>query len=329
MEAGAVCLFFCLAIILIFLPTHHEGFTCTSKEFRDRYHLHGITRDKENELLMKDGTQLYYGKSFNSPEADRNCQDKARTNHILREAGLPVAPIHVWDHGRSVGWNTNMVESRMTYPVVVKPRQDHKGRGVRPGIQTRNMLAKAVRNLGDRKILVEREVVGDEYRVTVVKGQVVAISKRSFPRVVGDGVSTVDTLVAASKRAAKHPIHTVDYDLLKAEGHPSHSIPKLGEIVILSKVANYSNGGDLEYVPVSKVHPSNIDMFGRAARCIKADITGMDYMVSSDLSIPYFRAGTAAIIDVNQRPMWGAAYDPAPASVKPRMVDHALTLLFH
>ena len=110
-----------------------------------------------------------------------------------------------------------LVECRMraaglTYPVVAKPDIGCRGAGVRP-IRDRADLTRYLANypVGE-KIIVQRMVdVEGEAGVFYVRepgarrGQIISLTLKYFPHVVGDGQSTLRELILADPRAGRIP----------------------------------------------------------------------------------------------------------------------------
>jgi len=74
-------------------------------------------------------------------------------------------------------------------PVVVKPRDGNHGRGVSTDLRMQKEVEDAFRiaeNEGSG-VMVERFVLGDEHRLLVVGGRVVAAAKGETAWIVGDG----------------------------------------------------------------------------------------------------------------------------------------------
>ena len=317
--------------VLAFAPRPPtEGFTAATAPFRQRYSTHGISVDGKKKTITDGNKTLYYAQSFNSREGRANCHDKLRTCEVLAAAGLPVARHYSWDHGADNDFNLREVKEKVGYPLVLKPRSNHKGYNVFVGIEDPDELLEKVKRLGTQKVIIEKEMKGDEYRVNVLGGEVIAITKRSQPYVIGDGQSSIKELVRRSSSNRYDTIRTADQSLLRRHGMSVNTVPRKGQRVVVSKVANYRNGAKLEYVPVNTVNPENIQMFEQVADVMRVANTGFDYIVSAPLSVPYRHARTAAVIDVNGRPGWyGAPYDAIPTSqMKQRLVDKVLSILF-
>jgi len=83
-------------------------------------------------------------------------------------------------------------------PVVVKPaRGGGAGLGVTPSIETASQLERAMRGAGftSEHLIVERQAVGDQFRILLLDGEVLDVIRRGLPQVVGDGTSTIEELM--------------------------------------------------------------------------------------------------------------------------------------
>tara|TARA_Y100000389_G_scaffold205123_1_gene263555 strand:+ start:9840 stop:10850 length:1011 start_codon:yes stop_codon:yes gene_type:complete len=322
-----------LAMLTIYLchqcVSIKESFTATALPFRRRYERHGIALDKATRTICKAKKRLGYMNSFNSKTGDANCHDKVRTSELLAFAGLPVARFYEWDHNMSDRDNLSNVKEKVGFPVVVKPSSDHKGHGVKVGLTSDAALLMAVRGLYPRKVIVEEQVVGWEYRVNVLKGEVIGVTKRTLPSVTGEGTLSISQLVSSSGQNRQYGIHTVDYAFLKSQGLSKNYRPKKGEKITVSHVANYSNGGGIEFVDLCSIHADNINMFRQAARTVKIDNVGFDYISPVPLSSSNHDYGKSAIIDMNSRPGFHVIYNTLPTTgQQDAWIDRVLTILF-
>jgi cyanophycin synthetase len=83
---------------------------------------------------------------------------------------------------------------RLRYPLVTKPLDGNHGRGVTIGIvneeQLRFGFAEALAQSKGRDIIVEQFFTGNDHRILVIGGKLVAVAERIPAHVVGDGVHT-------------------------------------------------------------------------------------------------------------------------------------------
>ena len=119
--------------------------------------------------------------------------DKEETNRILAALGLPVPRQELVQNEREAIRAAN----RLGYPVVTKPYNGNHGRGISIRLTTDEEVARGFATARDhsRSVIVETYLEGDDHRLLVVNGELVAATKRTPGRVIGDGVHTVHQLV--------------------------------------------------------------------------------------------------------------------------------------
>ncbi|HEX8135722.1 MAG TPA: acetate--CoA ligase family protein, partial [Actinomycetes bacterium] len=121
--------------------------------------------------------------------------DKEQTNKLLAAAGLPVP------RAASVRSQEEAVAAaaRVGFPVVVKPLDGNHGRGVQLDLRSEEEVAAAfpAAQAEARRgwVVVESYVGGNDYRVLVIGGKMVAVAERVPAHVIGDGSKTVAQLV--------------------------------------------------------------------------------------------------------------------------------------
>src|SRR5207249_1037034 len=117
--------------------------------------------------------------------------DKKLTTQLLAAAGLPVP------RGEIVRTEDDAVASarRIGFPVVTKPIDGNHGRGVgldlRDTDAVRNGFRRAMGEARRPQVVVESYITGNDYRVLVVGGHMIAVAERVPAHVVGDGEHTV------------------------------------------------------------------------------------------------------------------------------------------
>ncbi len=244
-------------------------------------------------------------------------QDKALTNRLLHALGIPVPDQErVYDEDEAVA-----AAERLGFPVVVKPLDGNQGRGVRPGIRcaadVRTAFGEA--RAEGRGVIVEEHLRGFDHRLLVVGGRMVAAARRIPGHVVGDGVRTVEALVARvnedPRRGTGHdaPLTLLALDdeaerMLTRHGYRRSSVPRVGEVVYLRATANLSRGGTSIDV-TGLVHPENRLMAERAAAAVGLDVAGVDF-ITTDISQSHLRL-RGGVCEVNAAP--GLRMHQAPA----------------
>jgi len=119
--------------------------------------------------------------------------DKRLTNQILSDLGLPV-PRQMRVRGPN---DAIEAAERIGYPVVVKPLDGNHGKGVSINLTTPEQVRTAFEQAYEYSsvVIVETFQEGNDYRILVVDGKVVAAAQRVPGHVVGDGKHTLAELV--------------------------------------------------------------------------------------------------------------------------------------
>ena len=250
--------------------------------------------------------------------------DKEETNKILATLGLPVPKQElVQSEGQAV-----RAARRIGFPVVTKPYNGNHGRGISIRLTTDEEVRQgfAVAREHARSVIVETFLEGDDHRLLVVNGELVAATRRTPGHVVGDGEHTVARLVDLVNRDPRRGVGhekvltRLELDaqalaMLERAGLTPASIPVAGQVVYLRSTANLSTGGTATDV-TDVIHPDNREMAERAVRAIGLDVGGVDFL-STDITQSYRRIG-GGICEVNAAP--GFRMHVAPSEGTPRDV---------
>ncbi|MGH7525821.1 MAG: cyanophycin synthetase, partial [Gemmatimonadales bacterium] len=250
--------------------------------------------------------------------------DKEETNRILANLGLPVPRqrlVHRADDAVAAA-------ERIGYPVVVKPYNANHGRGISIHLSAPEQVLTAfeVAREHSRSVIVESFITGEDHRMLVINGELVAVAKRVPGHVVGDGEHTIEELVEEVNRDPRRGIghekvltrlvfdHQAE-TMMARKGYTSESVPAAGERVFLRSTGNLSTGGTATDL-TDLVHPDNAEMAVRAVKAIGLDVGGVDFL-STDVTESYKEIG-GAICEVNAAP--GFRMHMAPSEGRPRDV---------
>lgn len=298
---------------------------------RRGYHAR-ILRETHVEIRdPRDHDRLLAVFSPNSPDLAlaprRVTNNKARTKAVLQAAGLPVPGGGVFrEFGPAATWF-----ERRECPQVVKPLRGSGGKGVSAGIATLAQFrtaweCAASSNFG---VVVEDFIAGDEVRLIVLGGEVVAAVCRIPAYVVGDGHHTIHELVAWKNEARRrnplmrlYPVEQFDY-LTEILGRSLDERPASGEYVRLASVSNVAMGGEAVSL-IDVLHPSFHTLARRIFEAIPgATQLGLD-VIATDFGADAL-AGTAVVIEVNSDPAIGtpcfAAYGRPAADIAAKAMD--------
>ncbi|HEX6901926.1 MAG TPA: cyanophycin synthetase [Thermoanaerobaculia bacterium] len=250
--------------------------------------------------------------------------DKRLTHQILEQLGLPVPRQSiVYDPEDAVE-----EADRLGYPVVVKPLDGNHGNAVATHLKTADEVRAAYEKAWElsSRVIVETCQMGQDYRILVIDGKVVAVARRVPGHVVGDGRRTVAELIEIVNRDPRRGIGhekvltrlVVDDQarrLLDAAGLTLESVPEKGQTVYLRSTGNLSTGGTaIDMTDV--IHDDNRIMAERAVKAIGLDVGGVDF-ICPDITRSYKEVG-GAIVEINAAP--GFRMHLAPTEGKPRDV---------
>jgi cyanophycin synthetase len=248
--------------------------------------------------------------------------DKEETNKILASLGLPVPKQELVQNEEGA----SRAARRLGFPVVTKPYNGNHGRGISIRLMNDEEVAAgfAAAREHSRSVIVENFVTGDDHRLLVVNGELVAATKRTPGHVVGDGTHTIAELVEVvnqdPRRGVGHEkvLTRLELDaqasmMMDRVGYTAASVPKSDEIVYLRSTANLSTGGTATDV-TDIIHPDNRDMAVRAIRAIGLDVGGVDFL-SPNIAESYKTVG-GGICEVNAAP--GFRMHVAPSEGTPR-----------
>jgi cyanophycin synthetase len=255
-------------------------------------------------------------------------QDKDFTKELLKQANVRVPKgevVYTLEEAITVF-------KELGVPVAIKPVDGNHGKGVSLDLTTDADVAKAfeIAKQYSDAVLIEELFVGQDFRVLLVGGKVVAAAHRIPAHVVGDGRLSVAELIEEEnknplrgegheKPMTKLTIDTVSETYLKRIGMRLDHIPAVGEVVYLRQTANLSTGGSAKDV-TDFIHPEVRSACERAARAIGLDVCGIDLVLSGiDQPLKGQRGG---IIEVNAGP--GIRMHHFPSEGKPRDVGGAI-----
>ena len=289
-------------------------------------------------IRLNDGNlvQLGYGASqrriwtaeteFTSAIAEGIASDKDLTKTLLKSCGVPIpegqvvnSPEEAWKAAQDIG-----------LPVVVKPSDGNHGRGVTLDLRKKEDIEAAyhVAYPEGSDVMVERFIPGDEHRLLVVGGKVVAAARGEVVTITGNGRNTVkeliDTQLNSDPRRGyeeEYPLEIIDLATdtkvqleLKRQDLEADSVPAAGRQVVVQR------NGNVAVDCTDDVHPEVAYIAQLAAKVVGLDIAGID-LVARDIGKPLHAQG-GAIVEVNAGP--GLLMHLKPAEGAPRPVGQAI-----
>lgn len=259
-------------------------------------------------------------------------QDKLLTKEILELHCLPVA------RGIKVGSkiDATLFAKDIGYPVVLKPQFGNQGKGVIANIKHEEELIDAyellIKDYND--IILEKHINGRDYRVCSIYGDIVAVSERIPPYILGDGINSIqkhiENINEDSRRGEGHEKELTKIKIddalityLNQKNYSLETIVPKKEKLNLKDNANLSTGG-FAIDCTDLICEENIEICKRTASAIGLDICGID-LRCEDISNPLDHKG--AIIEVNAAPGIRMHHNPC-LGTKRNVAGHIVDKLF-
>lgn len=259
--------------------------------------------------------------------------NKHATKTLLGDMGVPVPK------GYRIKSEEELEDTleRVGYPVVIKPLDGNHGKGATVGIKSIEDARIAFEKAKEysRWIIVEKQLIGADFRALVVNNRLIAVAERVPAHVVGDGERTIEELIATTnadpRRGYGHEkvLTEIDTDsqtlrCIDKAGYQADSVLPKEEILYLKTTANISTGGTAIDV-TDEVHPENVFLFERIARIIGLDVAGVD-IIAPNVSEP-LHANGGGIIEVNAAPGFRMHLAPSEG-IGRNVAEHVIDMLF-
>ena len=251
---------------------------------------------------------------YTSAIAMCRCDDKRLTRRLVSEAGItvPRARLATFDDG-DYAFLEEIGE------VVVKPTRGEQGKGITVGVTAEggpDELSAAVTRARAQhpEVLIEERVTGDDLRLVVIDGRVVAAALRMPPEIIGTGDHTVRDLIAAESRRrsaatggeSRIPIDDLTEATVAEAGWMLDDVLPQGSRIRVRRTANLHQGGTIHDV-TAQVNPELRRVAVTAAEAIGIPVTGIDLLVPDVTGAEY------AFIEANERPGL-ANHEPQPTA---------------
>jgi len=238
------------------------------------------------------------------------CGRKPLVHKLLSEQNIPV-PSHVTftadNYTNAIDFFNNRKNS-----VVVKPCDGYAGLGVTTHIDTIAELEKAIviASLYDDTLMIEEQIVGENYRILIYKGKILHAVRRTGQHVTGDGKSTIKQLINLKPNEVSN-----DDDLiftLSAQDIKLEDIPEKNKKVLIRSVGSDFNGGAelrtiYDTVVTEDIHDSVAEDAINSTNVVGALLSGVD-IITTDLG-KNLRDTGGIINEVNTTPALHHHYD--------------------
>jgi cyanophycin synthetase len=211
--------------------------------------------------------------------------------------------------------------------VIVKPSIGSRSRHTYIHITDVDALRRAfkkARELSPR-VVVEEELSGFVFRITLVGGKIAGIMRREPPHVIGDGTHTIHQLIVEeNKNPLRHgpifhelPLGEETIQILKEQSLSLESVPAAGRMVIIHPKVSRSYGAST--TEITDVHPENEKLFLRIAEVLDDPLVGVDFMIDDmarswkEQKCGVIECNSLPFIDLHHFPLKGPTRNAAGA----------------
>jgi cyanophycin synthetase len=256
--------------------------------------------------------------------------DRCLTLKMLSDAGIPVPQVVQLDLNGKLPEKSGMVLSRFRESV-----ETDKSVFYIPNV---SKLPQSETNNTSETLFAH--AAGTEiHRFLVIENEIVAVSKVIPPFVVGDGILSVEQLVAkrntetgreAGDKGSLSFISLGAEELRQLEWlrFAPQSIPEAGEKIYLGATANPTNGSTTETF-AGVVHPDTRNAVLRASRMFGLDVAGIDAILSNPADKPADGEGILQVLAapnfrMHLKPSIGNGIDVATPFVNLLFPEHSV-----
>lgn len=230
-------------------------------------------------------------------------RNKLLTLDLLERIGLPVGRVELVKDGESA----LRVAKAIGYPLVLKPVDGMQGESVYVDLRDEAELRAALvaGRANERQYILQSFFPGNDHRLLVVSGKLVAAARKIPASVTGDGRSSIAELVESENNDPRRisgqtmsllTLKPESDRILARQGYSRESIPDAGCVVYIAGTSNISTGGTSVDV-MGIIHPDNASAAVRAAGAVGLTIAGVDF-ISPDISKSWHDVG-GGICEVN------------------------------
>ena len=209
--------------------------------------------------------------------------------------------------------------------VIVKPTIGSRSRHTYVDIKDLEALRHAFKKAKELcpSVVVEEELSGFVFRITLIGGNIAGVMRREAPHVIGNDRSTIKELIIEENRNPLRqgpifhelPMGEETIEILKEQNLTLDSIPPQGEMVIIhSKVSRAYGASTTE---MSNIHPDNEQLFLKMAKVLNDPLVGVDFMIDDmtkswkEQNCGVIECNSLPFIDLHHYPLKGKAKNPA------------------
>lgn len=244
--------------------------------------------------------------AYNSLKVRQACRSKKQARQCFKQLNIPYAQGKIFINPLSV---FSFIK-QYNFPVVIKPNVGGFSRGAYFPIKTKWQLLKA--SIGVKKwwfsSVIEQYLEGKNYRIVVIKDEIMTIVRRYPPFVIGDGINTIGTLIDAENQlrvtipeVKKIPKNHAIKKHLKKQNKTLNSVLQKNERFYLHHKISLKLGSVVENIDKKILSKDNEINLLKILTFFNANILGIDVICEKTLEVD-FTQQNCIFLEVNSRP---------------------------
>ena len=196
------------------------------------------------------------------------------------------------------------------YPVVLKPKSDTLSRDVYLDIKNESDLRSSLSDFlksNRSRVLIEKFVVGDSYRVLTTSEEVVEILKYQPGEITGTGNKTIQSLIMEKKfindYGTEIRIRKIDWSIRHHLRNTNKNLEEIlpdGETITIDNIPRHTTGGYFKAIPLDSVPMETKNMCVSACNATGLNVAGIDF-ITTHIHEPW-RENDCAINELNSAP---------------------------
>ncbi len=261
-------------------------------------------------------TSLLSGCSNYNPLSVRiACRSKEKARKVFEQNNLPYAKGEVFINP----YKAIKFTKKYGFPVVIKPNVGGFSRGAYFPIKNNLSLLYAAINVKKywHSSIIEKFLLGKNYRIVVTKWGVMSIIRRYPPFVIGDGKSTIGSLIDTEnlfrKKMQLLPTtqfikkNTTTKKHLKKLKLNFNDVPTIKQKIYLHHKIALTLGSSVKVINKSLLSKNNTNDLIKILQAFNANILGIDVICTKGIHLD-FNKQNSIFLEVNSRPFL-AMYD--------------------
>ncbi len=283
---------------------------------------------EERIFILKKNKKVFWFRgprlSISNPVSLWLIKDKYLTKKVLDELKIP-SPL---GFPAKTLKEALRIAKKIGFPLVIKPRKFEGGKGVFLNVNSlkkvKDFFPKSIKH--DNQVLLEKEVFGTYYRITMVNHSVAGILETRGKTLVGNGKNTVKELIAElnKKTSSHYELTEKTKDILSFQNLSLDSRPRKEKSFILG----FSGAEGGEWIDrTGEICQENKKLLSRLTRYLDLNVAGID-LIATNISCPIVNKGTPGyILEINGAPEF--TFHLNPTAGKPRNIgEKIIKMLF-